>query len=740
MTYCFNPNCPNPDAPRSSMTTTCDCSWPLLLQDRFSAIRLIKEGNCCCLFYGEDRQLQKKCLIRQIAPKTPHKGYDGEFPEEAKRFHDLGGHDYIPPFITHFKHDNYWYLVEEYVGEDNLLSLSYSEEEVRSFLANTLKILHAIYHKYGNRGLHGDINPKNIVLHDKNKSLYSLVGFELSEKLRRKIKCKDENKTGTTGYVAQEQKNNKGKLSHTSDLYSLGVTCLQLLLGIRPAERLDDGGFLWTEKESLYRDIHDANLRKVLKKLTKKNKSERYKSAQEALQNLNKIEGNIWQRLSLAHKLIFGVIGLLATLITIDPALGKYVPSFTEFVKTWLFGNSMLLDDLVSNYPNLGEYVRASSPSSEQSSAAENKSDQHPVTNPVRSPDPVSLPTTDLHTVEDWTNARIYDEFNQAHSLAITSVAVNSDGTLIASSSHDGEVKFWDLKNKENNSGNSISSGEENYINSLAFRPNGSRLLVGGGKDGSLRIWDLDINPSLKASINLNRNRPQRRRDFNIIHSIAFSPDGNRLAVGSSTGKIFLWEISRLEEIDDQYLTLGEGEDNGHTDIVQSLVFNHDGTKLASASDDGSVKLWDSTTGDEIGSHKRHNLPTSPNDHNHVYSVAFSPDGKFLASGAADRTIQLWDLESKSFLPPLKNARQGVARSLVFIQVGENLILASGQSLPDIINLWDVDGRQLIGYLAGSESDRDSTIYSLAFEPNERFLVSGSGDGIVRIWEPGIQE
>jgi WD40 repeat protein len=73
----------------------------------------------------------------------------------------------------------------------------------------------------------------------------------------------------------------------------------------------------------------------------------------------------------------------------------------------------------------------------------------------------------------------------------------------------------------------------------------------------------------------------------------------------------------------------------GHTGPVYSVAFSPDGKRLASGSMDQTVKVWDAATGQETLTLKGHTGP--------VYSVAFSPDGKRLASASADNTIRVWD-------------------------------------------------------------------------------------------------
>ena len=110
-----------------------------------------------------------------------------------------------------------------------------------------------------------------------------------------------------------------------------------------------------------------------------------------------------------------------------------------------------------------------------------------------------------------------------------------------------------------------------------------------------------------------------------ITGNIAYSPDGNRLAVASSIG-IWLYDTVTDQEV--ALLT-------GHRRSVYSIAFSPDGETLASGSSDDTIRLWDAVTGE----HKE----TLTGHEGTVYSVAFSPDGRTLASGGSDRTISLWD-------------------------------------------------------------------------------------------------
>src|SRR5262249_5575327 len=115
------------------------------------------------------------------------------------------------------------------------------------------------------------------------------------------------------------------------------------------------------------------------------------------------------------------------------------------------------------------------------------------------------------------------------------------------------------------------------------------------------------------------------------ISSVAFAPDGKRLATGGRNGRVKLWDVTTLEQRADL---------KGHTGPVYSITFNRDGRVLASGGADGLVNLWDPTTGQALA--KAGLVPGTPVGRSQVrltghtgpvYAVAFTRDGKILATG-----------------------------------------------------------------------------------------------------------
>jgi hypothetical protein len=113
--------------------------------------------------------------------------------------------------------------------------------------------------------------------------------------------------------------------------------------------------------------------------------------------------------------------------------------------------------------------------------------------------------------------------------------------------------------------------------------------------------------------------------------SVAFSPDGTRLASASRDQTVKVWDAASGQEL----RTV-----KGHTNVVRSVSFSPDGTRLASASDDQTVRLWDAASGQELRTLKGHALQ--------VMGVAFSSDGTRLASASRDKSVRLWDARPRT--------------------------------------------------------------------------------------------
>jgi len=196
------------------------------------------------------------------------------------------------------------------------------------------------------------------------------------------------------------------------------------------------------------------------------------------------------------------------------------------------------------------------------------------------------------------------------------------------------------------------------------------------------------------------------------IYGIAFSPDGKKIASGSEDKTIKIWDADSGKNI----ATLKR-----HMRPVLSVAFNPDGKKIASGSDDKTIKIWDTDSGKNIATFEWHK--------GFVYSVAFSPDGKKFASGSDDETIKIWDVDSDSVR---NNATfKGHERTVYSIAFSPDSKKIVSCSKDKNIRIWDADSGKNIATLEGHKD----YVYSVASSPDGRKIASGSGDNTIRVWD-----
>ncbi len=248
---------------------------------------------------------QPQCVVKQLRPASNSLKMlqlsRRLFHREAETLERLGKHDQIPQLLAYFEEDEEFYLVQEFVAGRPLseqLSLGRQLPEVRiiTLLVELLTILEFVH---SNGVIHRDIKPSNIIQRQIDGRLV-LIDFGAVKELHQITE--DEGQTGMTvgigtqGYMPNEQC--AGNPRFNSDIYALGMTAIQALIGLPPSQLKEDpktGEILWQDRIQV-----SQSLVTILNKMVRYDYRNRYRSATEVLQDLQKLMG-VGATLSLAE-------------------------------------------------------------------------------------------------------------------------------------------------------------------------------------------------------------------------------------------------------------------------------------------------------------------------------------------------------------------------------------------------------------------------------------------------------
>jgi WD40 repeat protein len=297
-------------------------------------------------------------------------------------------------------------------------------------------------------------------------------------------------------------------------------------------------------------------------------------------------------------------------------------------------------------------------------------------------------------------SVRVAPSLSLTHRSPIFNVASSKDGTLIAAGGARGTISVWQYPQ-----GKLVSrtNGPDAHILSLDFSPSSGDLAALSAAtvqgSGSVLLCDRR-NGTIRRRVPFERTAPL---------SLSYSPDGGALAVGMYYGPSAIWDPA----IRIQRTTLGLHDD------IRSIAFSPDGKKIATASLDKTVKIWNSQSGQELAHLAGHV--------GGILCVSFSPDGKMIATASADRTAKLWDASTFRELATLEGHKD-IVSSVTFSP--DSRLLATGSSDTGV-KLWSTSTFSEHSLLAGHLD----AVSSLIFLPSNKKLASGSIDGTVKLWE-----
>ncbi len=297
------------------------------------------------------------------------------------------------------------------------------------------------------------------------------------------------------------------------------------------------------------------------------------------------------------------------------------------------------------------------------------------------------------------------------HSSQVTSIAFSWDSRTVVTGSNDHTARLWNLRTRQQLQ---VFAGHTDNILGLSISMDGQTVYT-GSRDKTIRIWDTKTGGLLRSFPTTT----------GWTSAVEFSPDHEYVVTADGTGNSAqLWDLKSGRRV---------REFIGHDRPIFAVAFSADGKYLLTGSSDNTARLWDVQTGTMLRIFIGHT--------NFVVSVAFSPDGKSVLTGSDDHTAILWETSTGRKLYTLPQQDFGPYR-VAFSPDGNFIATVSGRNmlrpsdLHRTIQLWNPKTGEKLRVIANP----DIEIYSLAFSPDGKKLLTGQGFRDVVLWTANYQD
>src|SRR6266699_2948955 len=254
-------------------------------------------------------------------------------------------------------------------------------------------------------------------------------------------------------------------------------------------------------------------------------------------------------------------------------------------------------------------------------------------------------------------------------------------------------------------------TGHLSPVATVAWSPDGNRIASGSG-DQTVQVWDASsgAHPFIYRGHTTN------------INAVAWSPARTNQRIDSASGNSFfggehvvqIWNAATGVHI----LTY-----EGHTQPVHTVAWSPNGTRIASGSEDKTVQIWDARSGSQMLSFTGHKAQVS--------AVAWSLDGTRIASASNDETVQIWDAHSA--LPIFRFNHTSTVNTVAWSPDGKSIASASA-GVDKTVQIWDAtSGAPIFTYRGHTLG-----VNAVAWSPDGKLITSASNDGTVRVWQASL--
>jgi WD40 repeat protein len=305
------------------------------------------------------------------------------------------------------------------------------------------------------------------------------------------------------------------------------------------------------------------------------------------------------------------------------------------------------------------------------------------------------------------------------HAGRVNAVAWAPDGQRLASGSQeDSTVQIWDALTGANVV---THHGYEDSGATVTWAPNGQRLASGDSKVhfgvDFVETWDAATGNAIKTySPHTNSPAP------GPVNGLSWSPDGTSLAAANFDYTVRVWDLATGK------LRFFYSDPNGY--LMTCITWSPDSKSIAFGNDDNGtrdvkVQVWNVASQSRVAICRGHTLP--------IEAVAWSPNGEYIASGSIDKTVRVWHATTAS--PVLTytghDNHQNLSSTVLSVawSPDSKYIASAGQDAT--VQIWEALSGKRVSTYRGHNAD----VYAALWSPNGRYIASGGDDGAVQVWQ-----